>query len=476
MSNEIESVLKTACELAVRYRTGETRHGPKAAASGEEAYDAFRGPVPEAGEDGVRTIAALAEAAGPGLHDTTGNRFFGWVIGASHPVGVAADWLTSAWGQNPGHHFVGPAGAASEKVAGDWLLDLLDLPRDASVGFVTGATMANFTGLAAGRSEVLRRAGWDLEADGLQGAPRLRVLVGADAHSTVFAALRYLGIGRSQIECVATDAQGAMDAGDLGRRLARASAPTLVIAQAGQINTGAFDPFEPIAAHCRRAGAWLHVDGAFGLWARACPDRARLARGLEQADSWASDAHKWLQAPYECGFVVVRDRQAHRRALSISASYLPTQPWCHNPSDYTPELSRRARGFAIWALLRHFGRDGIADMVSRHCALARHIAASLRNADGITVLNDVVLNQVIVRFGEGDDGDGLTRDVIEEVQRRNVVFVEGAVWRDRQVMRISVISAPLDRQDADRLCTEILAAWHSVRQQAAPAPAAVPAQ
>lgn len=471
-SCDIEPLLQAACDLAVRYRTGEPDRAPRAAATGQDACGLFAGPVPEAGEAALATLTALAEAAGPGLHDTTGDRFFGWVIGASHPVGVAADWLTSAWGQNPGLHFTGPAGAAAEKVAGDWLLDILDLPREASVGFVTGATIANFTGLAAGRSEVLRRAGWDVEADGLQGAPRIRVLLGEAAHSTVFAALRYLGFGRSQIETVAADAQGAMDPRDLGRRLADGG-PALVIAQAGQINTGAFDPFEEIAAHCRRAGAWLHVDGAFGLWARACPDRYRLTRGLERADSWASDAHKWLQAPYESGFVIVRDRAAHRRAMSISASYLPSQDWCHNPSDFSPELSRRARGFAIWALLRHLGRDGIADMVSRHCALARRIAARLGKAPGIAVLNEVVLNQVVLAFGEGAGAGRLTRAVIEEVQRRNAVFVEGARWQGREVLRVSVISAPLDSRSADRLCDEILAAWQAVQARQA---AAIPAQ
>lgn len=471
-THEIEPLFRTACELAVRYRTGAPNRPPRAAAVDQEAYAGFAGPVPESGEAAITTLTALAAAAGPGLHDTTGDRFFGWIIGASHPVGVAADWLTSTWGQNPGLHFSGPAGAAAEKVAGDWLLDLLDLPREASVGFVTGATMANFTGLAAGRSEVLRRVGWDVEADGLQGAPRVRVLLGEAAHSTVFAALRYLGFGRNQIETVEADANGIMDADDLGRRLS-AGGPALVVAQAGQINTGGFDPFEEIAAHCRRAGAWLHVDGAFGLWARACPDRYRLTRGLELADSWASDAHKWLQAPYESGFVIVRDRAVHRRAMSISASYLPSQDWCHNPADFSPELSRRARGFAIWALLKHLGRDGIADMVSRHCALARRIAARLARVPGIRVLNDVVLNQLVVTFGEGPHGDRMTREVIEEIQRRNAVFVEGARWQGREVVRISVISAPLNGTSADRLCEEILAAWQTVEARQT---AAVPAQ
>ncbi|PWE18941.1 aspartate aminotransferase family protein [Marinicauda salina] len=462
-------ILEAAFRRALAYRDEASDRPPRPVISPEDLQAAFDGGLPEHGEDGAAALAALAAAAEPGLNDTTGRRFFSWVIGASDIVGVAADWLAGAWGQNAGNYRVAPAASAAEQAAGAWLVDLLELPQGSSVGIVSGATMANFTGLAAGRSEVLRRAGWDLEEDGLQGAPRMRVLVGADAHSTVHAALRYLGFGRSQVEAVATNDQGAMDAADLERRLAAGDGPALVVAQAGQINTGACDPFDAIADACAKRGAWLHVDGAFGLWVRACPDRAHLAAGAERADSWATDAHKWLQAPYDAGVVIVRDPEAHRRAMSITASYLPVDERRPNPSDFVPELSRRARGFVIWTLLRRFGRAGVAEMVSRHCRLARRLADRLDGEPGLRVLNDVVMNQLIVGFGEDGPAEGrdaAARAVLAELRNRNEIFVEGARWRDREIMRVSVISGPLEDVDIDRAADAVLNAWRTVRADA----------
>lgn len=411
-------------------------------------------------------IEALAHAADPGLMAMAGPRFFGWVIGASHETGVAADMLTSAWGQNCGMYAGTPAAAIAEKVAGDWLLDILRLPRESSVGFVTGATMANFVGLAAARNEVLRRAGWDVEAKGLYGAPRVRVLVGADAHTTVFAALRFLGFGSETAEPIATDEQGRMKADALARTLAQGDGPAIVIAQAGQINTGAIDPVGAIASVCRMHGAWLHVDGAFGLWARAVPDLAEMADGVDEADSWATDGHKWLQLPYDCGLAIVRHPEAHRRAMTIAASYLPKgEDIEHDPSLYTPELSRRARGFAAWAVIKALGRDGIAAMVRNHCAFARRVADRLAQEPGVHVLNDVCLNQVILTFGDGDIArqNETTRAVIARLQQDNQVFAGGSSWRDRWVMRLSIISGPLVEADIDRLGDAIVSAWRSVK-------------
>ncbi len=282
--------------------------------------------------------------------------------GGQYPTGVAADWLTSLWGQNTGNNAATPSSSAVEVQTGLALLDLLDLPRESSVGFVTGATMANFTGLAAARGEVLRRVGWDVEADGMFGAPPVTVILGEEAHSTVFAALKYLGFGAQRVVKVAVDRNGVMIPAAVSAALIGDTGPKIVIAQAGQINTGAFDQFEPIAQACKATGAWLHVDGAFGLWARATETHRHLGSGLELADSWAVDGHKWLQTPYDCGYAIVKDSEAHARAMQIAASYLPSAgDGPRNPSDYVPELSRRARGFATWAMIRHLGRNGIAE-------------------------------------------------------------------------------------------------------------------
>ncbi len=460
--------LAVAAARALAFRTAVDDRPQRPEHSYQLALAAFDEPTPERGTSPVQVIESLVERATPGLHATTGRRFFGWVIGASHPVGVAADWLTSAWGQNAGNHTASPAAAAAETVTARWLLDILDLPRTASVGFVTGATVANFVGLAAARAEVLRRAGWDLEADGLFGAPPVRVLISDDAHTTVFSALQYLGFGQANLVRIATDEQGAIRPDAFEVALGASLGPTVVVTQAGQINTGAFDPHRLITAAARQhSNCWVHVDGAFGLWARACPDRAFLARGVEEADSWATDGHKWLQAPYDCGYVIVRDPDAHRRAMTIAASYLPpAAEGERDPSHYVPELSRRARGFATWAMLRHLGRQGVAEMVGRHCRLARLIASELASEPGLAVLNDVVLNQATVRCGADlpdAAGDDLTRKVIAAVQADGTCFAGGAKWRNRWVMRLSVISGGMTEQDAKRSAQAIKAAWRCIR-------------
>ncbi len=467
---DVRATLATAFERAVQFR--ERIDG--ASASPRQGYAALRAsfdePLPEKPSDGRNVIAQLADRAEEGLMTATGPRFFGWVIGGSHQVGVAADWLTSAWGQNAGNHHASPAAAATETIAMGWLLELLDLPRESSLGFVSGATVASFTCLAAARSAVLHAVGWDVERDGLFGAPPVNVLIGEEAHSTVFAALQMLGFGHDRAIRVRTDGQGAMEADALGAALAAVTGPTIVILQAGQINTGAFDDFAALIPLARGHGAWVHVDGAFGLWARISDELRPLTTGVELADSWATDGHKWLQTPYDCGFAIVRDEAAHRRAMTIAASYLPVAAAGErDPAAFVPELSRRARGFATWAVIKALGRSGIRELVERDCAVARLMADRLADTPGIGVENDVVLNQVIVRFGvDGSDAaaDAITRATIERIQADGVCFAGGAEWHGRQVMRLSVSGCATTEQDGRRSAEAIVAAFRAVAAHA----------
>ncbi len=464
--DDLKQVLDAVCAHAVRFREGAATRPHRPVQGYDAMRMAFDQPVPEQGAPMGAAIAELIALTEPGLANMTGPRFFGWVIGASAKAGVAADWLTSAWGQNTGNAQATPAAAACEEITGRWLLDLLDLPREASVGFVSGATIANFTCLAAARGEVLRRVGWDVEADGLFGAPPVHVVLGEEAHSTMFSGLRYLGLGAKRVVSVPVDAEGRMREGAFARAVEKLDGPIIAIAQAGHINSGAFDRLEEIAAAARAKGAWLHIDGAFGLWARACPDRAHLTRGLELADSWGVDGHKWLQTPYDSAYAIVRNAEAHRRAMLIAASYLPEGEDRH-PADYVPELSRRARGFATWTMIKTLGREGIAAMVARHCSLARRMAARLAQSPDIEVLNDVVLNQVAVRFGADMDGaasDALTERLIARVQDEGVCFIGGANWRGRQIVRISVINENTAEADIDASADAILRAWRAVRE------------
>ncbi|SOC38816.1 glutamate/tyrosine decarboxylase-like PLP-dependent enzyme [Rhizobium subbaraonis] len=457
---DIEALFRLAAQSAARFRNAvaERPHRPLRDYAGSVA--AFDEALPEGPAEANALISDLAARADPGLHLMAGPRFFGWVIGGSHPVGVAADMLTSAWGQNAGNHTAAPSAAAVETVAARWLLQLLHLPGECSVGFVTGATVANFTCLAAARGAVLRRHGWDADARGLFGAPPITVLIGDDAHTTVFSALQFLGLGHDRVIRVATDGEGRIRADAFEEALSGVDGPAIAILQAGQINTGAFDDFHALIPLAKGKGAWVHVDGAFGLWASASLERRALAAGVEEADSWATDGHKWLQTPYDSGYAIVRDELAHRRAMTIAASYLPLAgEGERDPSHYVPELSRRARGFATWAMIRHLGRHGIADMIERNCKAAAAIAAILGERQDVRVLNEVVLNQVIVRFGtDGEAGDRLTQEVIAAVQKDGQIFVGGAQWRGRQVMRISVCNFQTDVHQAEIAAAAILSA------------------
>jgi glutamate/tyrosine decarboxylase-like PLP-dependent enzyme len=460
-------LFQRAADHASAFRDRVADRGPRPVISAAALQARFDGPTPEVGQDSLAVLDALRSAAEPGLTAAAGPRFFGWVIGASDPLGVAADMLTSAWGQNAGAYACSPAAAMAEKVAARWLLDILRLPQECSVGFVTGATMAGFVCLAAARSAVLAQVGWDVETEGLAGAPPVRVFVGEDGHATIPAALRYLGLGRPTR--LPTDVEGRVDAVALQAALCLGTGPAIVVAQAGQINTGQFDPVGELARICRKHGAWLHVDGAFGLWACTVPEMAQLTAGIEEADSWSVDGHKWLQLPYDSGFAIVRDSHAHRRAMSITASYLPpAEESEYDPGQFVPELSRRARGFAVWAQLRALGRHGIAELVRGHCALARRLAQRLAGEAGVTVLNSVALNQVIVTFGTGTlmERNEFTHATVAQLQADNICLAGGAQWRGHFVLRLSLIAAPLVAADVDRLAAAILAAWRHVRSAA----------
>lgn len=455
-----EALFQRAAEHALAFRRGIADSPQRPKATYGEALAEWDAPTPESGAEAEAVIEELATRASPGLHAMTGPRFFGWVIGGSHPAGVAADWLVSAWGQNVGNHMAAPAASAAETVAAKWLVDILGLPAGSSVGFVTGATMANFVGLAAGRNEVLRRLGWDVEAKGLFGAPEIRVAVGEDAHVSAMSALQFLGLGHQRVLKIATDAEGRMRADALAAALDAGTGPAIVMTQAGQINTGASDPFDEIAPIAKRHGAWVHVDGAFGLWGNAAPTRAHLTSGVALCDSWATDGHKWLQTPYDCGFAIVRDPEAHRRAMAFGASYLPpVAEGERDPTHYVPELSRRARGFTTWTLLKHFGRAGIAEMVERHCRLAKLIADKSAEEPGIAVLNEVVLNQTVLRFGDDDK----TLATIAQLQKDGVAFAGGSTWRGQWVMRISVSGYSTTEADALKTVDAIKSAWRQVR-------------
>lgn len=469
---ELTGALDFAAKAAIAYRRDLPALPQRPALPYSEAIRRFQAVLPETGKAAEAVISDLVEAAAPGLHAHAGPRFFGWVIGGSHLVGVAADWLAGAWGQNAGNHQAAPAAAGAEAVAGAWLLDLLDLPRESSVGFVTGATMANFVCLAAARSEVLRRTGWDVEADGLFGAPPVTVLIGDEAHATVYSALQFLGFGRDRVVRVESDGEGRIRPEAFQAAAEAADGPVIAVLQAGQINSGAFDPFSAIIPAAQKAGAWVHVDGAFGLWARACPGRRWLAEGLEKADSWAVDGHKWLQTPYDSGFAIVRNSLAHERAMTTSASYLPVASGGErDPSHFVPELSRRARGFAAWAMIAHLGRSGIAEMVDRHCRLARRMAEILAGEPGVEVVNTVELNQVAVRFGVGrPDADRLTDDTIAAVQADGTCFAGGAQWKGRRIMRLSIIDGATEDADIDRSAEAITNAWRSVQAARTAAP------
>ena len=422
-----------------------------------DAARAALGPLPSGPAPAAAVIRQLADIVEPVLVATTGPRYFGFVIGGALDAATAADVLTACWDQNAFNAVTSPAAALVEDVTGGWLKDVLGLPSAASFGFVTGGQGANTVCLAAARHHVLAEAGWDVERDGLRGAPAIRVAASAERHATIDRAMRLLGLGAGTIEPVATDARGAIDVADLERILASGPAgPAIVCLQAGNVNTGAFDDLATATAIAHQRAAWVHVDGAFGLWAAASAATRHLVAGIEGADSWAADGHKWLNVPYDSGYAFSAHPHAHAAAMSYAAAYLTGQGegGPRAPGDYVLESSRRARGFATWAALRQLGRSGVAGLIERCCTLARRFAEQLGAADGVTVVNDVVLNQVLVSFGDDQE----TSRVIDAVQRSGECWMGATSWHGQRLMRISVSSWRTTEADVDRSVAAILAA------------------
>ena len=443
---------------------GDGRVGTRVTA--EELRRQLEAPLSEQPQDPAAVVGDLIRAAQPGLTLMSSGRYFGFVIGGSLPVALAADWLTSAWDQNAGLFAPTPAASVVEEVVGGWLKEILGLPPHSSFALVTGGQMANFTALAAGRHHVLAAVGWNVERQGLIGAPRLRVITGAKRHATIDRALRYLGLGTDGVEAVDSDDQGRMLPAALARVLGEERQPAIVCAQAGEVNTGAVDDLQAICTIAHRAGAWVHVDGAFGLWAAASARYRHLVAGAELADSWATDCHKWLNVPYDCGVALCAHPESHRAAMTVHAEYLIQSPagGPRDPVDWNPEVSRRARAFTVYAALRTLGRSGVADLVERCCSRARQFAESLRTVPGVEVLNDVVLNQVLVRFKRGgqdvEDDDAYTLAVIAHVQDSGVCWMGGTTWDGRAAMRISVSNWRTTENDVDRSVAAVTDAVH----------------
>jgi glutamate/tyrosine decarboxylase-like PLP-dependent enzyme len=453
----VDDLLKLTAGYAAQYLDSLDARPVREEATVAELREALGGPLPEGPLDPEQVVSELIAGAEPGLVGIPSGRYFGFVIGGSLPAALAADWLTSTWDQNNGLYACGPGASVAEEIAAEWLKELLGVPSHASTALVTGCQMAHVTAFAAARHHVLERVGWDVARDGLQGSPRIRVLVGAQRHVTVDRALRLLGFGAAQIEPLAVDGEGRLLASAVREALAGESGPVIVNAQAGDVNTGGFDPLAEIADAVEGTGAWLHVDGAFGLWAAASPRLRHLVEGHERADSWATDGHKWLNVPYDCGIAFCAHPDAHRAAMSVRASYLVQSEdgGPRDPVDWTPEFSRRARAFPVYAALRSLGRSGVADLVERCCAHARRFAELLGAEEGVEILNDVVLNQVLVRFG-GDDET--TREVVRRVQEDGTCWLGGSEWQGRAVMRISVSSWRTTEEDVERSAAAILAA------------------
>jgi glutamate/tyrosine decarboxylase-like PLP-dependent enzyme len=461
------TLLRRAADLALEYLSSVRDRPVGRPIEPAALRAALGGDLPDEGADPRQVLQHLATDVDPGLVATAGPRYFGFVIGGSLPITVATEWLAAAWDQNAGNYPASPAASVVEEVAGSWLKSLFGLPSTASVGFVTGGTMANFTGLAAARHGVLESVGYDVERRGLFDAPPITVVVGEEAHSTIFVALRMLGLGSERLTLVPVDSQGRMRPDELRRVLDEVAGPTIVCAQAGNVNTGAFDPLREIGAASAERRAWLHVDGAFGLWAAASPKLRHHLDGIDAAQSWATDAHKWLNVPHDCGVVFVADPVAHRTAMTVTAAYLLRGiDEAYQAYDHVPESSRHARGLSVYTALRSLGLSGVTDLVDRSCAHARRFAQRLGAAPGVAILNDVVLNQVLVRFAapEEDDheADRRTASVIAAVQQDGTCWVGGTTWQGLGAMRISVSNWSTTEEDVDRSSDAILRCASSV--------------
>ena len=449
-----EALLTRTRDHALDFLNSMPERHVGARATRDELLAALRVPLTADGETPAAVIDALAAQADRGVVGCPGPRYFGFVIGGALPVALSADWLVSAWDQNPGIYATSPIISVIEEVAREYLLDLFDLPRDSGLGFVTGGQMANFTCLAAARHGVLRRAGWNVEEDGLMGAPRVNLVTSAESHVTIDVSMRYLGFGTRHLLRVETDDQGRMRPDRLRRLLENLTGPTIICAQIGNVNTGSFDPVGEISEIAHEHNAWVHVDGAFGLWARTTPALAHLVDGVELADSWATDAHKWLNVPQDSGVAIVRHAEDHRASMTVQAAYLVQTAGIERDAvDWVPEFSRRSRGMPVYAALRTLGTRGVAALIERCCARARQMAGLLRQDPGVAILNDVVLNQVLVRFGDDDD---LTRAVIAGVQKEGTCWLGGTTWQGKAAMRVSVSNWATSEEDIARSADAIL--------------------
>lgn len=455
MTDDEVAVLKSAADEAIRYLDGllDRTVGPDAGLD----LSAFEGPLPDRPSQSAEVLELMTGVAAAGTTAMAGPRFFGWVVGGAYPVSVAADWLTSAWDQNAMYEGTSPGPLALERQALRWMIEAAGLPEGTWGAFATGTTMANAAALATATSSVLTEVGWDAVKDGLVGAPPVTVVVGDEVHVSLVKALGLVGLGRTRVTRVPVDSQGRMRA-DL---LPRLEPPAIVCLQAGNVNTGAFDPMADLVDAAKEKGAWVHVDGAFGFWAASAPELRHLTTGMERADSWATDAHKYLNVPYDAGVVLVRDPGALERAMSVSATYLTDGEIGRDPILYGLELSRRARGVPTWAALRSLGRSGLAELVERTCGLARRFAQRLSDA-GFQVLNDVVLNQVLVSFGDAET----TAAVVSDVQRDGRLYAGPTVWQGHTAMRISVSSWRTTEEDVDRSVAAILQSVARVRGEA----------
>ncbi|MFG2566276.1 pyridoxal phosphate-dependent decarboxylase family protein [Streptomyces sp. NPDC048567] len=471
MTDADKAPLDLAYRQAIEYLTGLAERPVGATAGTEQLLKTFGGPLPPGPGSATETVELLGRAAAEGgIPTASGPRYFGYVTGGTLPVAIAADWLVAAWDQTASLYNLSPAVMVAEHVAATWVLDLLGLPEGASVGFPTGCTMAHLTSLAAARHKLLADAGWDVERDGLTRAPQVHIVAGAQHHMTIDLAARYLGFGTGRIRNVPVDDKGRMIAAELERVLAGLDGPVIVCAQVGDVNTGAIDPVGEICDIAHRHGAWVHVDGAFGLWAAASTALRPLVAGVERADSWALDAHKWLNVPYDCGIVVIAHPEAHRAAmLNERAGYLPPATEGERDAiEWVPDFSRRARSLPVWAALRTLGRSGVAEMVERCCALTHRFAGQLAGLDGVELLNDVALNQLLVRFGDDDE---VTRAVIARIQSSGVCWFGGTVWQGRAAMRVSVVNWRTGEEDVDRSVAVIRAALSEVSEERAAVPA-----
>jgi len=455
------SALKTAHEHAIEFLEGLNSRTVGATKSIAELRDALEGTLPAGGTAPDAVIDALVEATKGGHLGSASGRFFAWVIGGALPSALAADWLTSTWDNNATIAACGPAAAVVEERAGAWVKELLGLPGDASFAFTTGCQMAHFTCLAAARHALLKGAGHDVEASGMWAAPPIRVLSTEHRHGSITRALRFLGFGSTCLQALETNEEHRLTADTVERALGESDAPTIVILDAADLNVGAMDEFEGIIPIARAAGAWVHIDGAFGLWARASDRHAHLAKGVDLADSWATDAHKWLNTPKDNGIAIVRDVEAHRAAMTIGADYIPASATVRDQIDWTPDWTRRARGIPVYAAIHELGRNGLAEMIDRCCDMAKRLADGLAEMPGIELVFRPTLNQGLVRFLDPRDGasdeqhDAFTDAMIDAINAEGTAFFSGTLWKGRRAMRISVVNWQTSAKDVDRTLNAI---------------------